>query len=219
MKDIAFLVTGAHSIPGATPELYRERYLEYMIALQKIFSYQKPVYGVLSECDPEISAINAPPFDLFPFQTLSKLPRVALQHCQTKSQREFLSIQCLIQSLQGDLTLDDDTFIIKVSGRYILLKDTMLHLVEQQKTNKDVQAIICLTKGVYPIQQYTFCFALRWKWFQKFYNRPIQSLGAKCVERFIVEFIEEENLQGFTMNVEELGILCNINNENKFQVL
>lgn len=219
MKDIVFLVTGAHIIPGASPELYRERYIEYMIALHKVFSYQKPVYGIISEFDPREFPLNIPPFDLFPFETLCKLSISALQECKTKSQREFLSIQSLVQRLQEDQTLTDDTFIIKVSGRYILLKDTILNLVEQYKTNKDVQAIISLTKDVYPLQQYTFCFAMRWKWFQKFYKRSVEDLSTKCVERFIVEFLEQENLQGQTVNVDELGILCNINNENRFQVL
>ena len=219
MKEIAFLITGAHIIPGASTMLYRERYLEYIIALHKVFSYKKPVYGVLSEYDPIESAVNIPPFDLFPFETLCKLSPNELVHCKTKSQREFLSIQSLVHTLQNDTTLDDDTFILKLSGRYILLKDTMLHLVEQHKTNKDIQAIVCLTQGVYPIQQYTFCFAMRWKWFQRFYKCPVEELGTKCVERFIIEFIEKENLQGATHTIDELGILCNINNENKFQMM
>lgn len=219
MKDIGFVITGAHIIPGASPTLYRERYIEYMFALQKVFSYQKPVYGVLSEFDPIASPVNIPPFDFFPFEKLWKLAPQALDHCKTKSQREFLSIQSLVNSLQGDTTLADDTFIIKVSGRYLLLKDTMLNLVESQKANKDIQAIVCLTKGVYPVQQYTFCFAMRWKWFQRFYTRPVEELGTKCVERFIIEFIEQENLQGATLPIDELGVLCNINNENKFQVM
>lgn len=219
MKDIAFVVTGAHIIPGADASLYRERYIEYTIALHKVFSYQKPVYGVLSEFDMGLAAINIPPFDRFSFETLVKLPLSALHHCKTKSQREFLSIQSLVNKMLEDTTVTDDTFIVKVSGRYIFMKDTMLHLVEEHKTNKDIQAIICLTKGVYPIQQYTFCFAMRWKWFQKFYKRSVEELGTKCVERFIIEFIEQENLQGSTLNIEELGVLCNINNENKFQIL
>jgi hypothetical protein len=219
MKEIAFIITGAHIIPGATPTLNRERYLEYMIALHKVFSYKKPVYGILSEFDPFGSPVNIPPFDFFPFETLCKVSPNDLAHCQTKSQREFLSIQSLVNTIQNDATLNDDTFIIKLSGRYILLKDTMVHLIEQEKANKDIQAIVCLAKGVYPIQQYTFCFAMRWKWFQRFYKRSVEELGIKCVERFIIEFIEQENLQGATLSIDELGVLCNINNENKFQLI
>jgi hypothetical protein len=82
----------------------------------------------------------------------------------------------------------------------------------------NVNGIICITEGVYPLQQYTFLYALRWKWFKKFYSESISKLEGHCVERFIVEFFEKENIIGSIVNVSKLDILTNINSENKFEL-
>jgi hypothetical protein len=182
-----------------------------MIALHKVFSYNKPVYGVLSEYNEKRQ--HVPPFDNFPF-TMKKILKDELNLCKTKSQKEFLSVQYLIK----DMNIDDDTFIIKVTGRYVILKDILIDSVEKNKTNKNINAIICLAKGVYPIQQCTFLFAMRWKWFKKFYELSINDLGNKCLERFIIEFIQNEKLEVSIINLDELGILTHINNENKFEL-
>ena len=123
-NDTIFIVTGAHSIKSATESLLRERYIEYMIALHKIFSYNKETYGVLSEYNENV--LHVPPFDTFQFKKNLKLEPDTLEHCTTKSQREFYSIQLLIKDMQ----IDDDVFVIKVSGRYVILKDTFFNTVE-----------------------------------------------------------------------------------------
>jgi hypothetical protein len=213
MTDIAFVVTGAHGIPNASEVLLRERYMEYMIALQKVFHYNLPTYGVLSEVIPSLK--NVPPFREFPFHHLLSLSPEKLSQCRTKSQREFQSIQYLNREIQG---IQDDTFVVKLSGRYIPMDDSLVNLVKENSTNKDVQGIVCLSKNVGHPQQYTFFFALRWKWFQKFYAQPLEDLGTKCVEDFIIEFYQKENLIGNLLLVESLGVLTQINNENKFQI-
>ncbi len=109
MSKIVFIATGAHSIANASDALARERYIEYMIALHKIFTYNKPVYSVLSEYNSEIS--HCPPFDLFSMTILLKLPISFLDDAKTKSQREFLSIKELVRNMN----LEDDTFVIKIS--------------------------------------------------------------------------------------------------------
>ena len=96
-EDIVFLVTGAHDIKSATDTLLRERYLEYMIALQKIFLYNKPTYGVLSEYNEKRNHI--PPFNIFSFNKYVKLLPIDLRICTTKSQQEFYSIQILIKDM------------------------------------------------------------------------------------------------------------------------
>jgi hypothetical protein len=213
MTDIAFFVTGAHAIPNANETLLRERYIEYMIALQKVFHYKVPTFGVLSEVDSSVH--NIPPFDHFPFVNLQCLTRERLSHCKTKSQREYQSIQYLNQNVQG---LHDDTFIIKLSGRYIPIDDSLVNLVKENVKNTDVQGILCFAKNVGHPLQYTFFFALRWKWFQKFYAQPLEELGMKCVEDFIIEFYLKENLVEKLLLVERLGVLTQINNENRFEI-
>lgn len=218
MKDLVFVVTGAHKIPRAEEHTLHARYVEYMVGLHKIFLYGLPVYGVLSEYDPHFLPQYMPPFGSFAFEKLVYLPVENLVDCTGKSQREFLSLQALVHEMAIDPTIDDNTFVIKVSGRYIILKETLLNIVQNMKTDENINAVICLAKGDYPIQQYTFFFAMRWKWFKKLYELPLSALGAKNIERFIIEFIEKENLQGSVINIDELGILANINNENMFRL-
>jgi len=211
MSNIVFIVTGAHSIANVSDIVARERYVEYMIALHKVFTYDKPVYGVLSECRPDNQ--HCPPFDTFSMKKLIKLPVSFLQDAKTKSQREFLSIKELIR----DLHLEDDTFVIKVSGRYTIMKDTLYNLVDAYKNEPAVNAIICIPPEQ-PMQQYTFFFALRWKFFKEFFEMPLSYLGTKNIERAMIEYYEEKKLFGSILRVEKLDILANINNENKFQI-
>ena len=211
MSNIVFVVTGAHSIANISDIVARERYVEYMIALNKVFTYDKPVYGVLSECRADNQ--DCPPFDTFSMKKLLKLPVSFLQNAKTKSQREFLSIKELIHDIQ----LKDDTFVIKVSGRYTIMKDTLYNLVETYKNDVNINAIIC-TPPEQPIQQYTFFFALRWKFFKEFFEMPLSYLGTKNIERAMIEYYEEKNLVGSILRIDKLDILANINNENKFQI-
>ena len=211
MSNIVFVVTGAHSIANISDIVARERYVEYMIALNKVFTYDKAVYGVLSECRADNQ--YCPPFDTFSMKKLLKLPVSFLQNAKTKSQREFLSIKELIHDIQ----LKDDTFVIKVSGRYTIMKDTLYNLVDTYKNDVNINAIIC-TPPEQPIQQYTFFFALRWKFFKEFFEMPLSYLGTKNIERAMIEYYEEKNLVGSILRIDKLDILANINNENKFQI-
>jgi hypothetical protein len=211
MSNIVFVVTGAHSIANISDIVARERYVEYMIALNKVFTYGKPVYGVLSECRQDNQ--HCPPFHTFPMEKLINLPVSFLQDAKTKSQREFLSIKELIR----DLHLEDDTFVIKVSGRYTIMKDTLYNLVDAYKNEAAVNAIICIPPQE-PIQQYTFFFALRWKFFKEFFEMPLSYLGTTNIERAMIEYYEEKKLVGSILRIDKLDILANINNENKFQV-
>ena len=68
-SPIIFLVTGADHINNCNPIIKKARYIEYIIALHKIFYYSYPVIGVLSEVDKEYTE-DRPPFESFPFQKL-----------------------------------------------------------------------------------------------------------------------------------------------------
>jgi len=210
MNPIVFIATGAHHISSADITLLRERYLEYRIALQKIALYQKPIYGVLSEYD--ASAPEIPPFHLFCTAGLQVLSSEDLASAKTKSQKEFLSIQSLLPSLN----VSEDTFVVKMSGRYILMGDSFMHTVEAVKDNPQIQGVVCLTEDKQ--QQYTFLFALRWKWFKQFYSKPISYLQMKNLEQCIVEFYKEEGIFDQIMQVKTLEIFTQINNANQFQM-
>jgi hypothetical protein len=210
MNPIIFLATGAHHIPSADITLFRERYVEYRIALQKVSLYKKPICGVLSEYDP--SAPEVPPFHLFCTAGLQRLSPEDLASAKTKSQKEFLSIQSLLPSL----TLPDETFVVKISGRYILMGDSFMNTIEAVKDNPQIQGVACLTEDKQ--QQYTFLFALRWKWFKQFYSKPVSYLQMKNLEQCIVEFYKEEGIFDQIVQVKTLEIFTQISNANQFQM-
>lgn len=211
MNPIVFITTGAHNIPSADITLLRERYIEYRIGLQKVALYNKPMYGVLSEYD--VQAPEIPPFELYCKAGLIRLPPNVLSSARTKSQKEFLSIQLLLDTFD----MPEDTFVIKISGRYILMKDSFFDAVESVRDDPTIQGVICMTPDNQ--QQYTFLFALRWKWFRKFYSKSVEELGTKNVEQFIVEFYKEEKILSSLKRVERLDIFTQISNASQFQLL
>lgn len=217
MKDLVFVVTGAHSV-STNPLLLRERSIEYRIGLHKVASYEKPMYGVVSEVTSP-SAPEFPPFSEFPFQGLHHIRKDSFPTSYTKSQREFASLQALLPFLSADPEITDNTFVVKVTGRYILMKDNFLNLVERESTNRTspVDAIFRLAPmSVNGIQMFTFLYAMRFKWFKQVFSKPVTELGGQNIEKFLVNFIAENALCALT--VDSLGILTNINNEGQFTV-
>lgn len=205
------IVTGADHIKQETAIIRRERYIEYMLSLSRIFSYDIPVAGVLSEFSP---AVDSPPFDTFPFLINEKL-RLGELDGYNKSQKEFIAIGRLLTKL-ADKDIANHTFIIKASGRYLLTDDSFVRLVKAS-SDSPTDAIIRLCDN--DTQMYTFLFALRYNYFKEFYAQGISILdGNKNVERAVLEFLMKKGLLKKTLRVNHLGILANINNENTFVI-
>lgn len=201
-----FVVTGADIEPR------KERYIEYMLSLHKIFSYGLKVYGVVSEYSQNK---DTPPFSIFPFETLKYIPAGALDSLN-KSPREFVSIKCLLEEMNS-LNIDDSTFIIKASGRYLILNDSFIELVRKSQTNSNINSIIRLCDD--GTQQYTFLYALRYKYFKAFYEQGLDAVpNGKNIERSTLEFLYKAGLFETTMKLDNLGILTNINGEGIFKV-
>jgi hypothetical protein len=210
-SPIIFLVTGADYINNSI--IKKGRYIEYMIALHKIFYYSYPVIGVLSEIEKD-NKEDRPPFESFPFQTLLTIQRGELDG-YNKSVREGVSILRLLQEVQ---TIQDHAFIIKVSGRYVIMDDSFIAIVKQHTTNHHIAAIICPREN--NTSQFTFLYALRYRYIKEFYKRYQHELyDTTSVEYRMVEFLKEHKLLEHTIMVDKLGILANIDNEGKFQML
>jgi hypothetical protein len=201
-----FIVTGADHIPNIS--IRKERYVEYMLALHRVFSYGAPVLGVLSEY---YASDQSPPFSRFPFKVLKTIARGVLDGLG-KSQKEYASISQLLSDVTG---ISDDEFIIKASGRYMLVNDTFVNLVKEHETNPHVNAIIRLCDQ--DTQQYTFLYAMRYKYFKQLHSQPMFAGGIN-IERITLDFIRSNGLLDTTMKVESLGILTNINNENEYNI-
>ena len=201
-----FIVTGADIEP------IKERYIEYMLSLHKIFSYGYPVYGVVSE---HIKGKDNTPFSQLPFKQLTLIEKGTLDTFN-KSTREFISIKSLLDEMYY-LDIDDSTFIIKASGRYLILDDSFASLVKSNQLNPNVNSIVRLCDN--DTQQYTFLYALRYKYFKAFYNQSINMLQyGKNIEQATLEFLHANNLFETTLKVDRLGILTNINCEGLFRI-
>jgi hypothetical protein len=207
MDKIIFITTGADIEP------YIERYVEYMFSLHKIFSYKLPVYGVLSECSTIYNKKSAP-FDKFPFNHLLKISSGDIQ-VHTKSLKEYYAIQLLVQSINS-ITISDDTFVIKVSGRYLLIDDTFVNLVKEKQSDLSIPSIY--RKSTIS-QQYSFIYALRYKYFKLFYSNvhPLLTAGHN-IEEVLQLFLEYNNLIEKSIEVNHLGILTNIDNHGGFVI-
>lgn len=203
-----FIVTGADIEPK------RERYIEYMICLHKIFSYTLPVYGVLSEYDSS-DTTNTLPFSQFPFQTVKYIEKGILDNFN-KSPREFISIKSLLEDMKS-LNIDDSTFVIKASGRYLLLNDTFVDLVKASHENPNINSIVRLSDNY--TQQYTFLYALRYKYFKEFYEQGLHTVpNGKNIEMATLEFLYMRGLFETTLKLDKLGVLTNINSEGNFMI-
>lgn len=211
-SSIIFLVTGADHIHGCNPVLKKGRYIEYMIALHKIFYYSYPVIGVLSELD-ETHTQDRPPFESFPFQKLITINHGELDG-YNKSMREGISIVRLLQEVPS---IDDHAFIIKVSGRYVMIDDSFVTTVKQHAANHNMVAVI--RSAVNDTAQYTFLYAMRYCYLKEFYERYHDTIEDDVsVEYRLMEFLKQKELLQHTILVDKLGILTNIDNNGTFQI-
>ena len=203
-----FLITGALNISNSSSIINEQRKIEYILCLHKIFNYNLPVHMVLSECN-ELE-YKSSYFNMFNYTTTKIIENTEILGANTKSQKEFLSISEWIKNAPS---IDDSTWIIKLCGRYLLLDDFFITTVKSLDDRYNaVLKIIDNTLGC------TFCFAMRWKYFKDFYSKPIELLGEKCVENFMIEYIIENKLTDSTINISNLGILTNIANDNKYTI-
>ena len=180
-------------------EKYKEREKQYMYSLSRIFSYKLPVYGVLSETynDKEFR-----PKTYFPFKQVVEIPStLEMFGFLTKSQKEFYSLKTAL----NDINMSDDTWVIKVSGRYMIIDDSFVNTV--RSASDSIKAIIRTCDD--ETQMYTFLYALRFKYFKEFFieNDLSNNINLERVTflNIIHSFSREEILM-----IDRLGIFCNV---------
>lgn len=184
---------------------YHTREKQYMYALSRIFSYNFPVYGVVSEISGNIDFI---PTHFYPFSGLLQIPSTKEVFGQTtKSQKEFYSIQALL----NNISLDDNSWIIKVSGRYMIYNDNFINIVKN--CNNTIKAVI--KKCDNDTQMYTFLFALRFKYFKDFFTKYTLT-NQFNLEKIILVYIESIFKEKEILNIDQLGVICDIANCNVF---
>jgi hypothetical protein len=205
--SVNFIITGAVKIKEISPNLFTERNTEYRLCLHKLFYYNKPVHAIISECSKEESKETC--FKDFAFSSELYIPSTKDLNAKGKSQQEFLSIQTYVKN---NTNFNDDDWIIKLSGRYLLLSDIFVETVKAAQKECDAVVKISDTQS----QIYTFCFALRWKYFKDLYLHDVNYLGEQCVENFVYSYIVDNKLK--TMVVPKIDILTNINSEGIYRI-
>lgn len=177
------------------------RDIEYSLCLSRIFSYKLPVYCVISES----TSINKP-FNKFSFAHVSTIASTGALGAKTKSQKEFVAIR----EFCSKNNLSDDTFVIKMTGRYLLTNDILVNAVKNAEDTID--AIINVINNDTQIR--TFAYAFRWKLLKEYFNNPIEYLGYQCIETSMRSFLVKKKAN--CLALDELGVYADINNENNF---
>jgi hypothetical protein len=190
--NAVFFVTIAENIQNKSLHAVREH--EYMYCLSRIFSYNIPVYGVISE------STNYFPATFFPFK---KTVYIESTGDSSKSQKEYISLKSLLSTT----TFDDDTWIIKITGRYMLADDSFMNQVKC--SNK--RAV--LRKGD-SSQMYTFLYAIRYGEYKKIFEKEL--LENVNIEYHILNELLKHISDDDIDFVDNLGIFSNINNEHTF---
>jgi len=183
-------------------EIYNEREKQYMYSMARIFSYKLPVYGVVSETHNDCNWL---PKNFFPFEKLLQIYSTDTE--LNKSQKEFYSIKALLDNIN----VDDNTWVIKVSGRYLIYNDNFIDYVKNSSDN--VKAVIRLCDN--DTQMYTFLFALKFKYFKDFFCN-IDLPNNINLERVMLLYIKNMINENDIKMVDELGVFCNIADCNMY---
>lgn len=205
-----FLVTCAYNIPNLNNNLCNIRNEEYNIALNKIFSYNKPVYGIFSEMGS--SNFEKPSFLNYNYNNINIIENTYKKYnALSKSQKEFCSIYDSLHLLKD---IPDNEWIIKLSGRYQLINDNLIETIKQQ--NENIYAIIKPCDN--NTQCYTFCYAIRKKYFIEFFSNfsIFYQIQYKNVEMVFYEFLMTK-YKNNTHFIDNLGIYADIANTSNYQ--
>ena len=203
MSNIVFFATIA-DVPKDHP-LYTRRKQQYENALAKVFSYSTPVHGVISETNQETQDMLS--LASYPFTSLKIIPSTDAYQCINKSMKEYTSMQLAVPHFPPDVR--DDTWIIKISGRYLITDDTFFNTVQSAPDTCNVIGRTFGEEDNY-VQFYTFYYAMRYKYFKIFVEEHNYVLWAKNIERHLYDFVINRGLYDTTLFVNHLGIYCNI---------
>jgi hypothetical protein len=120
--------------------------------------------------------------------------------------KEYTSMQLAVRSFPP---ISDDTWIIKISGRYLITDDTFFNTV---KSAPETCNVIARTFGedINCVQFYTFYYAMRYKYYKIFVDEHNSVLQAKNIELHLYDFVINRGLYDTAIVVDHLGIYCNI---------
>lgn len=184
-------------------ELKHIRDAEYKYGLSYIASRSFPSAVVVSETQSAWDTIEALPWEIKLYYTSTYT---------SKSAKESDSISALVMKIKNSKTssIDENTMIIKVSGRYQVVRDDLLMTVRNHPEVDMIAKRCDVEWWCGPNEAYTFLFGLKWKYFEEFYtNVSMDILETANVEELIVDYADRKML-----NIKWLPRLWVIGNIN-----
>ena len=192
-----------------THPMYAVRRSEYMMCLHKILNYNYPTILIKSETARVDKSCVHEIHDRF--TTVIDVPSTRDLNAGEKSKQEYISIK---QFIDTNPPIDDDAWVVKLSGRYLLVDDTFIN--EIKNASPETQGFIKHFED--GNKMFTFCYALRYRWFKSFYRYPVEFMGYLNIERFILERILTDGIYNNIKKLDRLGILANVNNEDTYKI-
>jgi hypothetical protein len=201
--SINFITTAAYFIPKFTNEILKIRETEYIYSLAKIFSYNVPVYGVVSETH----NCEFYPYTKFPYNLICNISNSNQLDAFTKSDKEYVALQSIINKMN----CNNDEWIIKVTGRYLITDDILINRVKE--SNSTVKAFIykiCENNMV------TYFYAMRFSLLKKLLEENVSCLNSGNIEAYFYIKLHQYLNENEIVYLDKLGIFTNINNENNY---
>lgn len=209
--DTCLLLTIAE-VPES-PALYFTRRAEYYYAIARAMSYKLPMFAVRSETKllkaPANSAVS---YFLEKFEACIDVPDTTAIGAVSKSQKEMVSMKQIVHYMQNSGRLHDDTWVIKVSARYLLVDDTIMNAVRE--AGPDCKFIGKL--GDNNRQLYTFAYAIRFGVLRDFLANSIREVATKNIERFLVEFLQSKGHWDKCHFIDRLGVFVTVANSGEY---
>jgi len=201
--SINFITTAAYFIPNFTNEILKIRETEYIYSLAKVFSYNLPVYGVVSETNNN----EFHPYIRFPYKYICNISNSIELNAFTKSDKEYVALQSIINKMN----CEDDDWVIKITGRYLIIDDTLINNVK--KSRSIVKAFIykiCENNMV------TYFYAIRFNLLKKLLEENVSCLNSGNIEAYFYIKLHHYLNENEIVYLDKLGIFTNINNENNY---
>jgi hypothetical protein len=192
-----------------TNKYYDLRKAEYTTCLNRLNAYQLNNIVVCSETNKDTSILDI----IHKYLTLDYFVNIPLTSefgAKTKSQQEYISLQILFNNYNK---IKPHDWIIKISGRYLLINDTFINIVKEH-SNTNI-GFIGKKSHQHP-QVYTFLYAIRYKYLDLFLKNNLDYIGCNCIENKLYEFLNEQQIECKFLNT--LGVFTNIANDSEYQV-
>jgi hypothetical protein len=181
------------------------RHAEYYVALQRIKIYNYPILAVCSEQSKDTAITSLIKSKISCKQYVS-VDSTDLLGAYSKSQKEYISMCELFKHCSF---LQPTDWIIKVSGRYLIVEDTLLS--EVQKAPEDIEFI----GRVSPNNQiHTYFYAIRYNVLELFLSKGLGFIGSNCIEKILFEFLHSNSIK--TKYIDRLGIFTNVANNSEY---